>query len=160
VGRVTELEEQLAAARSELDARERELGAAVREATRASARTEALEAELGARGRAGSRTTLRARGSARKRPTRDLAVDGDDLSELRGVGPRLRDRLEDAGYRSFAALAAAQSGELAEALGVTRARVEREGWIEEARRRVAPAAAEADPTHGEPDEAPAGDPAS
>ena len=60
----------------------------------------------------------------------------DDLAAIKGVGPKVVKRLEDAGIRTYAQLAALGTkdlGALAAALEVPARRIEREGWIESAR---------------------------
>ncbi len=44
--------------------------------------------------------------------------EGDDLTEIRGVGPVYAARLKDAGFTTIASLAAADPGRVAEVAGV------------------------------------------
>jgi predicted flap endonuclease-1-like 5' DNA nuclease len=63
----------------------------------------------------------------------DSAKPIDDFTQLRGIGPQYAQRLEDAGVRSFAQLAAMASEEIGEILGWTPERVLSSGLIEEAK---------------------------
>ena len=62
-------------------------------------------------------------------------TEGDDLTKLSGVGPVLANKLHDAGITSFAQIAAwteADVAEFDEKLSF-KGRIEREGWIEQAK---------------------------
>ena len=58
-------------------------------------------------------------------------TDGDDLTEIHGVGPVYADRLADLGITSFEALAAADAAAIAEAVGVSDEQVAE--WIADGR---------------------------
>jgi len=69
------------------------------------------------------------------------ASGADDLKELSGVGPALEKKLHDAGVTSFAQVAAWTEDDVAamdEKLSF-KGRIEREGWIEQAKAKVAEA---------------------
>ncbi len=68
---------------------------------------------------------------APKAPARPPTEKADDLTAITGIGPVYATRLEKAGIASFAALATADASTVAEAAGVTAARVS--GWIEQAK---------------------------
>ena len=60
---------------------------------------------------------------------------GDDLQQLRGIGPKLAAKLRALGITRFEQLAELgpdDLDELAPRLGISRARIERDGWIEAA----------------------------
>ncbi|WP_372893776.1 50S ribosomal protein L21 [Rhodosalinus sp.] len=60
---------------------------------------------------------------------------GDDLTKLSGVGPKLAEKLQGAGVTSFAQIAAWTEEDIValdEQLSI-RGRIEREGWIDQAR---------------------------
>ena len=60
---------------------------------------------------------------------------GDDLTKLSGVGPKLAEKLQGAGVTSFAQIAAWTEDDIAaldEQLSI-RGRIEREGWIDQAK---------------------------
>ncbi len=62
---------------------------------------------------------------------------GDDLQAIRGIGPKLSKKLQGAGIHRYADLAAldpARVTDLAARLGVAPGRIERDGWIDAARR--------------------------
>jgi large subunit ribosomal protein L21 len=64
---------------------------------------------------------------------------GDDLTKLSGVGPKLAEKLQGAGVTSFAQIAAWTEDDIAaldEQLSI-RGRIEREGWIDQAKALVA-----------------------
>lgn len=126
--RAAELEEELASLRAKLQAREQELQRRRQEAELARS-TEPSKPPA-------TTATLAARGSVRKPLPRDPATTGDDLTELRGIGARLSERLHAAGIKSFQALADQDPEALASALGVPASRIERDGWIEAARART------------------------
>lgn len=59
----------------------------------------------------------------------------DDLTAIKGVGPKLSDRLNDLGvtqYAQIGALTAKQAAELGDRIGY-KGRVERDGWVRQAR---------------------------
>lgn len=62
------------------------------------------------------------------------APPADDLTELSGIGPVFATRLAQAGIATFAALAAATPGRVAEVTGVPETRAS--DWIEQAAARV------------------------
>lgn len=60
----------------------------------------------------------------------------DDLTAIRGIGPKLRDRLHAANVRSYGAIAAwsdADVERMAPLLGVHASRIRRDGWVESAK---------------------------
>jgi predicted flap endonuclease-1-like 5' DNA nuclease len=65
------------------------------------------------------------------------ASSSDDLTDIKGIGPSIRDRLQDAGINSFRDLASADAAKLTEQLKaktvVSQKRVQQ--WIDEARAR-------------------------
>ena len=64
-------------------------------------------------------------------------ADWDDLQAIRGIGPKLSTKLRAAGIRRYddlAGLDAEGITQLAERLGVHRSRIERDGWVQAARR--------------------------
>lgn len=68
-----------------------------------------------------------------------VSVDADDLKKLSGVGPALEKKLNEAGVTSFAQIAAwgeAEIAEFDEKLSF-KGRIEREGWVEQAKAIVA-----------------------
>jgi len=69
----------------------------------------------------------------------------DDLEAVRGIGPRMAVKLRELGFERFAQLAALDAGEIAwlDLKLEARGRVQREGWIDQARElAVAPAGKE------------------
>jgi NADH-quinone oxidoreductase subunit E len=61
----------------------------------------------------------------------------DDLKAIRGIGPKLSKKLEGLGFTRYAklgALDAAGVEQLAQQLGIPPSRIERDGWIEAARK--------------------------
>ncbi|NNF90586.1 MAG: 50S ribosomal protein L21, partial [Boseongicola sp.] len=65
--------------------------------------------------------------------------DADDLKKLSGIGPALEKKLNEAGVTSFAQIAswgAAEVAEFDEKLSF-KGRIEREGWVEQAKAIVA-----------------------
>lgn len=67
---------------------------------------------------------------------RKSAIVRDDLQRIRGIGPRLAERLHQLGVASFESVAGwkAQDVErVARKLGVTPERIERAGWVKQAR---------------------------
>jgi predicted flap endonuclease-1-like 5' DNA nuclease len=63
----------------------------------------------------------------------------DDLTEIRGIGAKVAAKLETAGIRSFAQLAALEGSSLerlASEIAVPVKRIQREGWVDSARERV------------------------
>nr|WP_285834478.1 helix-hairpin-helix domain-containing protein [Kangiella sp. TOML190] len=81
-------------------------------------------------------------GAKKKAPAKKAApkkaaakTEGDDLTKLSGVGPVLAKKLHEAGVTSFAQIAAwteADVTEFDEKLSF-KGRIEREGWIEQAK---------------------------
>lgn len=68
-------------------------------------------------------------------PAETEAAGGDDLTRLSGVGPKLAEKLQGAGVTSFAQIAAWTEEDIAafdEKLSF-KGRIEREGWVEQAR---------------------------
>ena len=64
------------------------------------------------------------------------AVDGDDLTKLKGVGPKLATQLNELGVTSFAQIAAwteADIDRIDDQLGRFKGRIRRDNWIEQAR---------------------------
>ncbi|MDZ7713101.1 MAG: DUF4332 domain-containing protein [Rhodovibrio sp.] len=62
---------------------------------------------------------------------------GDDLTAIKGIGPAIARKLEAAGVRSFADLAAADPNDLAEKIASRPVTAERvRGWISDARTRI------------------------
>src|SRR5690606_20295615 len=64
------------------------------------------------------------------------APAADELTRMKGVGPRLADRLNGIGVTSFAQIASlspAEAAELDSKLGDFQGRLERDRWIEQAR---------------------------
>ena len=82
-------------------------------------------------------TTEPASGEWKARPTLRAVPDqaepavpsSDDLTEIKGIGPKYRQQLEDLGITSFAALAAADRETLAASFD---ARADVEDWIAQA----------------------------
>ncbi|MEM8937231.1 MAG: 50S ribosomal protein L21 [Pseudomonadota bacterium] len=69
----------------------------------------------------------------------EAAADGDDLTKLSGVGPKLAEKLRDGGVTTFAQIAAWTESDIAdfdEKLSF-KGRIEREGWVEQAKKLVA-----------------------
>lgn len=62
-------------------------------------------------------------------PDREPAGE-DDLSQVKGIGPVYRARLEEAGYTTFASLASAAATDVADAAGVAEEKAE--GWVGQA----------------------------
>jgi len=68
-------------------------------------------------------------------PKAEAKAGGDDLTKLSGVGPKLAEKLHDAGVTTFAQVAAWTEDDVAamdEKLSF-KGRTEREGWIEQAK---------------------------
>lgn len=63
-------------------------------------------------------------------PSTAPSGDGDDLSEVKGIGPVYRARLQEAGITTFAALASADASTLAVQTGVSPDRAA--DWIDQA----------------------------
>jgi predicted flap endonuclease-1-like 5' DNA nuclease len=73
---------------------------------------------------------------AKRRAARKPASKRDDLQRIKGIGPSLAERLAKAGVKTFESVAGWKAKDLermAETLGVSRARIEREGWVKQAR---------------------------
>ena len=69
-------------------------------------------------------------------PKAEAKAGGDDLTKLSGVGPKLAEKLHDAGVTTFAQVAAWTEDDVAamdEKLSF-KGRIEREGWIEQAKK--------------------------
>ena len=67
------------------------------------------------------------------------AKEGDDLSEVKGIGPAMQDRLRAMGIASFADLAAVDADELTEKLKADRVVISRDrvqAWVSAARERT------------------------
>lgn len=66
------------------------------------------------------------------------AEGGDDLKELSGVGPALEKKLQEAGVTTFAQIAAWTADDIAEMDEKLsfKGRIEREGWVEQAKELV------------------------
>mgnify|MGYP003120664832 CR=1 FL=1 len=63
-------------------------------------------------------------------------IDGDDLTKLKGVGPKLATQLRELGVTSFAQIAAwseADIDRIDDQLGRFKGRIRRDNWIEQAR---------------------------
>ncbi|MEL7012309.1 MAG: 50S ribosomal protein L21 [Pseudomonadota bacterium] len=74
--------------------------------------------------------------AAAPEPKADATAGGDDLTQLSGVGPKLAEKLHDAGVTTFAQVAAWTEDDVAamdEKLSF-KGRIEREGWIEQAKK--------------------------
>ncbi len=63
-------------------------------------------------------------------PGPELAVAGDDLTRINGIGPVFSSRLQQAGITTFAQLAVQDPAKLAEQVGATPAQVE--SWVDQA----------------------------
>jgi predicted flap endonuclease-1-like 5' DNA nuclease len=103
-----------------------ELGVRLDQAEQALARERAQRDELNAGLEA---AVLSPKGSARKRPS---ATPADDLTAIKGIGPKVAERLAAAGvvsYAQLAALAESDLDELSAEISIPRKRIEREGWI-------------------------------
>lgn len=64
------------------------------------------------------------------------SAPADDLTRIKGIGPKFRDALRDAGVTSFAQIAAwteADVATIATKLRIQPSRIVREGWVESAR---------------------------
>ncbi|MGF1667608.1 MAG: helix-hairpin-helix domain-containing protein [Acidimicrobiia bacterium] len=67
-------------------------------------------------------------------PPTPRASDPDDLTEVNGIGPVFARRLMEAGISTYAELARATPGRVAEVAGIPEARVT--DWIEQAGQRI------------------------
>jgi predicted flap endonuclease-1-like 5' DNA nuclease/cytoskeletal protein CcmA (bactofilin family) len=65
--------------------------------------------------------------------TTDTVTEGDDFLQIKGIGPTYARRLKDAGYATFAQLAAASPEEIAAAIGWPVDRVRRSEVIDQAK---------------------------
>jgi predicted flap endonuclease-1-like 5' DNA nuclease len=65
--------------------------------------------------------------------TTDAVTEGDDFLRIKGIGPIFARRLKDAGYLTYAQLAAATPEEVAEAIGWPVDRVRRDEVIDQAK---------------------------
>lgn len=129
--RVGELEVELAASRATL----RRAQAALEERD---ARIRALETELDVLARrVAERDSKIGELSAELSESLAWAPEpSDDLTRIKGIGPKYRDALHALGVRSFADIAAWTSADVervAQGLGTQAARIERGGWVEAAR---------------------------
>ena len=81
------------------------------------------------------KAAARAEAPAAPAPKAEAPAGGDDLKKLSGVGPALEKKLHEAGITTFAQIAAwteADVAEMDEKLSF-KGRIEREGWIEQAK---------------------------
>ena len=99
------------------------------------ARQQSEPAATPATGEWTARPDLRAVPDPEPAPAADGAAgeDGDDLTEIKGIGPHYAGQLGALGIRTFAALAAADPADLGQKLD---ARAGVESWIAEARGRL------------------------
>ncbi len=84
-------------------------------------------------------TAAKATPKAKAAPKVEAPAAGDDLKQLSGVGPALEKKLHEAGVTTFAQIAAWTEEDVAamdEKLSF-KGRIQREGWIEQARKLVA-----------------------
>jgi predicted flap endonuclease-1-like 5' DNA nuclease len=65
--------------------------------------------------------------------TSETIAEGDDFLQIKGIGPTFARRLKDAGYATFADLAAATPDDLASAIGWPADRVRRSEIIDQAK---------------------------
>ena len=73
---------------------------------------------------------------AAKAPAAEVAAVSDDLTRLKGIGPKLSTRLGDLGVTSFAQIAAWTEADIAAVdaqLGAFAGRCTRDNWVEQAR---------------------------
>lgn len=71
-----------------------------------------------------------------RRQARKPALVRDDLQRIRGIGPRMAERLNALGIATFESVASWKAKDLervAKDLGVSRERIERAGWVKQAR---------------------------
>jgi len=66
-------------------------------------------------------------------PTEEAEAAADDLTVIRGIGPAMQHRLNEAGFYTYAQLVKATPNELRQALGEVGPRANLEEWIEQAR---------------------------
>lgn len=65
--------------------------------------------------------------------TTEVVTEDDDFLQIKGIGPTFARRLKDAGYATYAQLAAATPDEIAEAIGWPASRVTRSELIDQAK---------------------------
>lgn len=78
----------------------------------------------------------RRRAAPKRRAARKPATPRDDLQRIKGIGPSMAERLAKAGVKSFESVARWKAKDLermAEKLGVSRVRIERQAWVKQAR---------------------------
>ena len=79
----------------------------------------------------------RSKGGAEKgRPEEGAAAEADDLKQLSGVGPALEKKLNENGVTTFAQIAKWTAKDVADMDGKLsfKGRIEREGWIDQAKK--------------------------
>lgn len=127
--KLTEQTRTLNETRQQLEATRQRLAAAENEIRTLEARNAAVQMDLDAAQDAQRRLQRQLGGAG--------GPDGDDLQAIRGIGPKLSTKLRAAGIRRYddlAVLDAKGVTELAGQLGIHRGRIEREGWVQAARR--------------------------
>ncbi|HWA73691.1 MAG TPA: hypothetical protein VG937_15200 [Polyangiaceae bacterium] len=133
---LAELERRLAEAR-ELEARVDELEGQALEVVTLRARNAELEAKLLARESEVEAVEPKATRAKTKQPTSaNGESQGDDLKQIRGIGPAFERALNARGVRSFSQIAAWTASELEEiarALRVKPERIRKEDWVGRAR---------------------------
>jgi predicted flap endonuclease-1-like 5' DNA nuclease len=75
-------------------------------------------------------------GARKRRAARKRALKSDDMQRIKGIGPSLAQRLTKIGVTSFDSVARWKIKDVervAEQLGVSRARIERQAWVKQAR---------------------------
>jgi len=79
---------------------------------------------------------------------------GDDLTKISGVGEELQSRLNDIGVKSYAQIAGFSDDDIAKVDEVLsfKGRIEREGWVDQAKNLMAEATADEVPAIEEPEE--------
>lgn len=78
----------------------------------------------------------RRRAAPKRRTAQKSARPRDDLQRIKGIGPSMAERLAKAGVKSFESIARWKAKDLermADKLGVSRARIERQAWVKQAR---------------------------
>lgn len=122
--------EQDAIAKAAVEAAEKEATA------KANAEAKAAKAEAKAAKDAEKATEK----AAKAKPAKAASVDvADDLKQLKGVGPKLEGQLHDAGVTTFAEIAAWGSDDITRMDGLLsfKGRIERDGWVEQAKQLAA-----------------------